>query len=94
MTDPTETEMSDFVNQFVPKRTARNNTWAVKIFQTWAIRKYKNPDNQAYNDNELSLELRKFYMDLKQQDWQALHPSFTARYPNLVNLFLKSHIWR
>ena len=39
MSDPTEAEMSDFVNQFVPKRTARANMWAVKIFQTWAIKK-------------------------------------------------------
>ena len=59
---------SNFVNQFVPKRTARANMWAVKIFQTWAIKKQKNPDIKAYNENELRIELRKFDMDLKQQD--------------------------
>ena len=60
MSDPTEAEMSDFVNQFVPKGTARANMWAIK--------KFKKTDIKAYNENELSLEFRTFYMDLKYQD--------------------------
>ena len=33
-----EKDMSDFVNQFSPEGTIRNNAWAKKIFQTWAIK--------------------------------------------------------
>ena len=41
MSDPSEAEMSDFVNQFVPKVADRTNMWPVKILQTWAIKKFK-----------------------------------------------------
>ena len=79
--------MSDFINQFVPKGTYRNNAWAHKVFQAWAIKKGKTPDIKAYSESELAVELRKFYMDLSQSDGKLYtHVSLRGKQKSRQNI--------
>ena len=66
--DPTENQMSNFVNAFVPKGTLKNMEWAKRLYSGWAAGRGKNPDIKSIEETELSVELRKFYHDLSKGD--------------------------
>ena len=74
----TSTEVADITKGYVPPNTAKNTTWALRVFEEWRTARNKNSTEvcdanlfdspNVYNTDSLNFWIPRFVAEVRRQD--------------------------
>ena len=72
---PNSQEMDEMVKQATSNNTHRSTSWGLKKFTDWCFKRTRTVDLHTITAENVNIELRKFYADVKGQNNKTLTPS-------------------